>query len=219
MLDRRGDVLAVGHLISHHGVSSIPEAAKTLTEAHDYLVERTRASLHQLTGERPAWGAFAKRATVDFDGVSYPWLGKPKERVIEAINMVATLERLLDALQWFGAQPATRNWLVLECHPSTSSTAKGNDLVLGPAVGDSKVLCEVTDVASVSAGQNGKEEGDLKRLGCLTCVPTDGQRRFICTSVEFGGALSAKARKWGNLHYRYRVHRQGDTMLLELEPA
>jgi len=42
---------------------------------------------------------------------------KRTERLIEAINMAATVERLLDALEGFSHQGWARELIVLACHP------------------------------------------------------------------------------------------------------
>ena len=63
-----------------------------------------------------------------------------------------------------------------------------------------------------------RERNALKRLGCDATVPADGVRRFICTSKEFGRALSAKRRQWAACHYSYRMHEIDGTVLLELGP-
>ena len=133
--------------------------------------------------------------------------------------MAATLERMLDALAWFQRQPFSREYLVLECHPSTSTSEAANDLILGPDPGHRLVLCEVTDVVSTSASQNRKESKDLRALGCGTDVPQDGVRRFICTSREFGEALTSPNRHWDRVPYRYKRHSVGASLLLELLAA
>jgi len=209
------------HLINPIESVTQVEAARQVAGVHTFLVERARAAISQLVDERPGWGSFAKRACVNLDGPDRPPLvAKSKERIIEVINMAATLERLIDALCWFDDQTEMREWLVLECHPSTSSSAAGNDLVLGTQPDAVRAVCEVTDVVSSSAGQNQKEHSDLKRLGCDREVPTDGVRRFICTSGEFGRALSGKGRRWATRKYSYRLHEIGETetMLLEVLP-
>ena len=211
----------MGHLVKAlNGGVTQEEARRQLKVVHDFLVVRGRESVRKLEDSRSGWGSFAKRARVDLSGAGKPNLvGKSRERIVEVINMAATLERMLDALRWFSTQPEMREWLVLECHPSTSSTENGKDLVLGLASGDFRALCEVTDVVGKSAGQNGKELRDLKSLGCGEGVPTDGVRRFICTSTEFGEALScAKRRRWGTWHYSYLKHTAGESMVLELKP-
>jgi len=92
--------------------------------------------------------------------------------------------------------------------------------MLGDPDGQVRVRCEVTDVASTSTGQNGKEVKDLMSLGCQISVPVDGSRRFICTSSEFAKGLSSRSRKWDGRHYRYDTMPVDgtDTWLLEIQP-
>ena len=143
----------MGHLIRGVTETAQTEALRQFEEAHEFLVDRARASLGQLALERERWGAFAKRASVDLSGPGrHPLVSKDSERVVEVINMTATLERLIDALRYFANLPESCAWIVVECHPSTSSSAASNDLVLGPSRDDIRVLCEVTDVVSASAG-------------------------------------------------------------------
>jgi hypothetical protein len=57
-------------------------------------------------------------------------IGKDKEGLIEMINMLATLERLIYAIQWFSEQPEHYFFKVQACHPTSSSSEKENDLML-----------------------------------------------------------------------------------------
>src|SRR5690606_39152719 len=115
-----------------------------------------------LASNPPRWGTLLKRTRVELTAPEPPAaITKRTERLVEVINMAATLERLMDGLSWFASQPAFAALTVIDCHPSTSSSTIGNDLVLGPEPELVAVRCEVTDVASSSAGQNGKERKDL----------------------------------------------------------
>ena len=58
-----------------------------------------------------------------------------------------------------------------------------------------------------------------RALGCGTDVPQDGVRRFICTSREFGEALTSPNRRWDRVPYRYKGHSVGTSLLLELLAA
>lgn len=208
----------MAHLIRGLSGTTQPDALRQFERAHAFLVDRARDSLSQLSLRRERWGAFAKRASVDLSGPGRdPLVSKDSERIVEVINMTATLERLIDALRYFANLPDSRTWLVLECHPSTSSSEGGNDLVLGPFRDDIRIICEVTDVVSSTASQNQKERKDLASLGCREAVTTDGVRRFICTSREYGGALASPQRPWASMHYRYRVVELENTVLLELQ--
>ena len=148
-------------------------------------------------------------------------VGKVSERFAEVVNIAATMERLLDTLQWFQENPQYGALVVGECHPSTSDDADGNDIVLRSLEGAVRVRCEVCDVVSSCPGQNGKEKSDLKNLGCEAAVPEDGVDRYIATSPEFAEALASSARKWKDKPYRYEVIlTAGDesTHLLQIRP-
>ena len=147
---------------------------------------------------------------------------KDAERFGEVVNMVATLERLVAALGWFERHSEFSALRVKECHPSTSSAKGSNDLMLEDATGTVIVRCEVCDVASDSAGSNGKERKDIASLGCADGVPADGVRRFLCTSPEFARAIQSPKRKWAHRLHRYREFAVGDatgTVLVELIPT
>jgi hypothetical protein len=54
-------------------------------------------------------------------------IGKVQEKFGEVINIAATVERLIDAIDWFARQPDNHGFTIFECHPSTSDEASGND--------------------------------------------------------------------------------------------
>jgi hypothetical protein len=160
-----------------------------------------------------------KRKHVSLKGADRPAaVCKDAERFGEVVNMVATLERLLAAMGWFERQPEFMGMRVKECHPSTSSAKGSNDLLLEDATGAVVVRCEVCDVASDSAGSNGKERKDISSLGCANGIPDDGVRRFLCTSPEFARAIQSPKRKWAWCLHRSREFMVGDgsgTVLVE----
>ena len=209
------------HLVLPLRNVSYETALNQLQSVRAFLAVRGRQASVALTIERDPWGIAAKRQTVDLRDRNRPDLiGKDSERLVEVINMVATLERLIDAICWFRDLPDSGAYTISECHPSTSCGQQANDLVLVDRELRISSRCEVTDVAGDSAGQNGKEKRDLKGLGCETIVPDDSVRRFICTSAEFANALCSHARKWNLRHYRYLPHpTTTDTTLLELTPV
>jgi hypothetical protein len=212
----------MAHLIRSYSDMPYAALADRLSAAHGFLVSRADATLRELTSCQSRWGTLLKRTRVSLDAENSPEaITKSSERLVEVINMAATLERLLDRLAWFSSQPAFAGLTVLECHPSTSSSLAGNDLVLRTRPRRVSVRCEVTDVASSSAGQNGKERKDLASLGCLASVPAAGVDRFVCTSTEFAKALTSSIRKWQKCHYRYQVYEVGTsyTRMLEVLPA
>ncbi len=219
----RTTMATMKHLVATFTNVPLSEACRELREAHDHLVACARAALTDIPLSGPLWGIKMKRLRVDLTRPTPPkFVKKDAERLGEVVNMVATLERLIAAIEWFQTQAAFKDLRVVECHPSTSSAKGSNDLMLA---GDDRrivVRCEVCDVASKVASQNRKESKDLKSLGCTQGVPNDGVRRFICTSPEFAGALQGVKRDRGKSPHRYRgvsLGDPGDTVLLELDPA
>lgn len=208
----------MSHLIRSYGLTSYHALLGDLRSAHGHLSRCTSTALGKIGQVPERWGAHLKRLKVEFGADRPPTIAKASERLGEVVNMAATLERMIDAVHWFSSQEEYAHLAVLECHPTTGSTEKGNDLVLGEGPTAPRVLVEVTDVVSDSAGQNGKELKDLASLGCDALVPQDGVRRYLCTSEEFAAALTSRDRKWGRYHYRYRVTPIGDagTHLLEI---
>ena len=211
------------HLVAPIVDKSIPEVVALLTEAHDYLV--ARASEASSTLQLPPtnrWGIQAKRTCVELAGKRPSVVTKASERFAEVMNIAASLERLIDALNWFQRQPAFSHLMVLECHPSTSHTPGANDLVLSDREGSVRVRCEVSDIVARTTNQNNKEKLDLRSLGIEETVPRDGVRRFLVVSSEFAHALANPKRGWSRLPYRYsRFLADSDhaTMLLEVVPV
>ena len=211
------------HLVEPITNRTIPEAIDLLREAHDFLVGSALAAIAELV-QAPIhrWGIQAKRSNVRLGSNRPQLVAKANERFAELLNIVATLERLVDALQWFGDKPRFSDLSVLECHPSTSHSKGGNNLVLCDASGTARVRCEVSDVVSMSAHQNNKERLDLAVLGLAGAPPNDGVSRFLVTSSEFAHALAHPRRAWHRMPYRYVSHLADldhATMLLEIVPA
>lgn len=208
------------HLVATLSGLPLPELRHKLVEAHDFLVARSLDVLPTFPQAGPLWGVQMKRLRVDLKAESRPaTVLKDAERFGEVVNMVATLERLVAAIGWFEQQPEFGGLRVKECQPSTSSSKGSNDLVLENGVGTVVVRCEVCDVASSSAGSNGKERKDVASLGCSNGVPPDGVRRFLCTSPEFAQAIQSTKRRWAKCLHRYREFKVGDetdTVLVEL---
>ncbi|MCD4742987.1 MAG: hypothetical protein K8R67_10985 [Desulfobacteraceae bacterium] len=152
------------------------------------------------------WGSSVKRSSVKlYEGDVPPLIGKTEEKFSEVVNIAATVERLMDAIEWFAAQSKNKSYSILECHPSTSDDTIGNDLVIIDNEGRIVIRCEVCDVTSSNAGSNRKEKKDIRNLGCNEFVPQDGVTRYICTSPEFATALASSKRKWGSKPYRYEL--------------
>jgi len=211
------------HLVATFSNVSLAEACRELCEAHDYLVTCARTALSDIPSSGPLWGIKMKRLYIDLTRPGRPsFVGKDTERHGEVVNMVATLERLIAAIEWFQHQTTFKDLRVSECHPSTSSADGSNDLVLTTDDGRIAVRCEVCDVASSSPSSNKKESKDLKNLGCHVVVPDDGVRRFICTSPEFAAALQGatrKSAKWPHRYQSFPLRDAGCTVLLEVIPA
>ena len=209
------------HLVAPLKGVDLYAARQQLVHAHTFLVARSVDALATAPVAVQLWGATMKRKHVNLGASDRPnVVGKDSERFVEVVNMVATLERLIDALRFFDERQQEFGSLrVKECHPSTSSTKDSNDLVLEDSNGAVVVRCEVSDIASLSASSNGKESKDVASLGCANGVPQDGVRRFLCTSPEFAEAIRRPSRKWKQIHFRYSefaVDATSGTVVLEL---
>lgn len=193
----------MAHIIETIKGKPIPDVASSLRQTHRELLEAIeRTNIHSKSPNQ--WGIEIKRLVVDLSLVTSSLVEKSSEKFVELINILATVERTIDALDWFNEHFPTL--IVEQCHPSTSDEPEGNDIVLVDKLGNVKVRCEVCDVASNKASQNGKEKSDLKKLGCEMNVPNDNVGRYIATSKEFSQALMSSKRKWANLHYHYRSY-------------
>ena len=212
----------MAHLVAQFYDLPYDEAICMLEEAHEFLVKHIQASVGGLsTFSNSRWGILAKRLDVQLNSEPRPRLiEKESERFSEAVNMTATIERMIVGLHWFQKHEEFKHLHVKECHPSTSDDKKGgNDLVLACSKNQVVVRCEVCDVASSSAGANKKEKKDLQNLGCTDEVPQDGVHRFICTAKEFATALISPKRKWPKRAYRYKSEdASADTCMLRIIP-
>lgn len=207
----------MAHLIEAIRESSVRNAIDHLERVHALIVQRAMESQREVGSASSAWGSDFKRLEVQLPKVDV-LIGKTSEKFIEIVNILATAERTISALRWL--ERAFPNSFVRECHASTSDESDGNDIVLTDlSTGVVTVRCEVTDVASRNAAQNGKEKKDLHNLGCMSDVPDDYIKRYIATSLEFAQALCSPKRKWGRMHYRYLAHETSDgsrTVMLEI---
>jgi hypothetical protein len=197
-----------------------PAVALTeLQDAHDFLATRVVGTQARLASDTDHWGMATKRTIVDLAGGPV-LVGKNSERFVELINILATTERTIEALQWLARHYSDSQ--VRECHASTSDDSEGNDIVLTDMGVSILVRCEVCDVISKNPSQNGKEKSDLKKLGCNVILPDDGVARYIATSPEFAGALSGKLRKWKQMHFAYEpiaTGLPGETVMLRIVKA
>lgn len=194
-------------------------ALDQLKTAHSFVAARAIEAQIRIGTDIDHWGLAAKRLVVDLRG-GPELVGKPAEKFVELINILATTERTIETLEWLSV--SYPDFVVRECHSSTSDFQGSNDIVLADETGAIKIRCEVCDVASSNPGQNGKEKNDLKILGCSEAVPGDGVSRYIATSEEFSAALTGPKRKWANMHYRYRPISTGlplNTVMLSIVAA
>ena len=200
------------HVVEPFKNASFGDALQSLRAAQRYLVSRAKVAINASDFDESRWGTSVKRSLVRLNvGEVPPLIGKSEEKLGEVINIAATVERLIDAIDWFAVQPHSEGYSILVCHPSTSDEAGGDDLVIVDSKGEIAIRCEVCDVASSSAGSNNKETKDIRNLGCDEAVPDDGVPRYICTAPEFANALASAKRKWGSKPYRYRLTETGST--------
>ncbi len=164
-----------------------------LAAVHDLIVGAARRwslSDEPLT----TWGASAKRRTVTLAGL-HPWIGVDRQPLSELLNQMATVERLLDALNW-AAQHGARD--VLECHPTTSSG--GHDLVASVPDGP-RLVFEVSDVAGPSGNENAKMTKDLEALRSRPCKHCTGTTlRHLATSPTSGTWLRKLSTDQGRMN-------------------
>lgn len=185
---------------------SLESCYEELREAQRFLSENGAKAFQRTAalggGER--WGIEVKRIRVTFPDGSRPALigqGLKDHNLAEVVNQCATVERLLDALQWARSELSLQGYVVERCHPTTGSS-KGDDddhdLVL--VKNDSpklKVRFEVSDVVGAKDGNN-KEKKDLASLGVLkkgSLQPVDewpAGRLFLVVSKEFSGRLTRR---------------------------
>jgi len=207
----------MAHLIKAIYDTTVPNAVNVLENTHELIVERAIATQNKIDTDSTTWGAQLKRLDVSLPSGEL-LVKRPKEKFVEIINILATVERTISALKWLSETYPTS--ILRECHPSTSDAIGGNDIVLTDISKNIIVRCEVTDVVSSNASQNGKEKTALKNLECANSVPDDSIFRYIATSAEFADALSSPNRKWDNMHYQYIRHETGlknKTVLLEIK--
>jgi hypothetical protein len=191
----------MAHLIEPIENQLLIDAIYQLEKTQDLIVNSAISAQGKIGSEEKTWGSDFKRLEVQLPEGKY-LIGKPTEKFVEVINILATTERTVSALKWFELQYP--NAWVRECHASTSDYKGGNDIVLeNHDSGAVIVRCEVTDITSKTASHNAKEKKDLKLLDCSEFVPNDGVDRYIATSLEYSTALISKKRRWKSLHYKY----------------
>jgi hypothetical protein len=202
-----------------------------LKAAREFLAECGAAAIERAVGVDPsgAWGSMVKRVSAQLPA-ERPRLvcaDVATHSLIELINQCATLDRLIDAIEWsVSALPEFGR--VCICHPTTSSSKQSdgadNDLILMDARGR-RCRFEVSDVASEKDG-NRKEERDLMSLGVL--LPGRGEERlkvqwpvdrlFLVVSTEFARGVMKRKPLWIRMnHVLYQKHDAGaETQVLEV---
>jgi hypothetical protein len=214
------------------GPRAIDEVRDELAAAHAYLVDAARRVSAALAAQEPSrWGSRVKRLRVDLSAAGRPSLVPETVReqsFVEVVNQCATVERLLDALEWAATPSAgLAAGRVLLCNPTTSSSRETNDhdLVIEMPSGDLAKL-EVSDVAGGNDG-NRKEVKDLTSLGVLDSSgkvrgpeePWPSGRLLLVTSSELAARLREPTRhglKAGAFHYD-EVKDDGETRIFEVK--
>jgi hypothetical protein len=215
--------------------TTLADCHRLVKEAHDYLSRRGTEAIEkarQVEGS-PYWGSMVKRVSVLLTDENRPELvpsSVTEHSLTEVYNQCATMERLLDALEWAQTEESGLNrYEVTLCHPTTSSipgVADDHDLVLvGPE--ETKAKFEVSDVAGKRDG-NRKEEKDLARLGVLPAIDIQGRfeegwppgRVFLVVSAESARRLREPKRSWlkgdtPHCHY-VEVKADGPTRVFEI---
>lgn len=205
----------MGHLIRPLlGPCSLHQAQQQLIEAHEQLVACGRAAVDELKTVTPmGWGSAAKRVRAVLPNMRSTLLNEANsdQSLTELINQCATVERLLDAINWV-LHTASDATLVL-CHPTTSSgvTAEQNQDLVIQHQGEQSCF-EISDVATSGGDGNQKEMKELLSLSVLSSIrparlnsePRPG-RSFLVVSTEFAQRLLRPTRhflKTGELRYQ-----------------
>lgn len=136
-----------------------------------------------------------KRERVTVQGFSGRWFstGRNAERLGELINVLATVARTVDALEYLAASVGGT---VVRCNPSTSDV--GHDIEV--VAGERHVVVEVSDVAG-SGNANGKMTKDLTTLmgasadaELLLAVSETSGRWLTSATVSTPARLGAQCR-------------------------
>ncbi len=218
------------------GPRGIADCLQELRDVHEYL----RACGQRAFGraaeqfEDVTWGSKTKRLQADLPCQGRPYLVPRRlmqHNMIEIVNQCATLERLLELLEWASTRESGfADYTVAKCHPSTSSekggdkTDRDHDLVLmGP--NDEAAYFEVSDVATQKDG-NRKEARDLISLGVLAGEKASPRyadtwpsgQLFLVGSREFAEGVLKRKPKWiseGHCHYE-PSHISDSTTVMEV---
>jgi hypothetical protein len=199
-------------------INDLDAAARELRSAHYLLSISARHALENIgsCGTDPRWGCCIKRSCVSIapEGTAILVPRPATHKLTEVINMCATIERLLDAIEWArDASCGLSTYQVELCHPTTSSNVSArkrelfdNDLILVLKNGgvEDRARFEVSDVVSDSKDGNHKERKDLVSLGVLKPLKAKSPRSrmleakwpkgklFMVVSSEFSKVLLKK---------------------------
>jgi hypothetical protein len=194
------------HLITPFQNIPLARCRDRLAASHQALATRARQALNQALdlGDK-GWGGRMKRLVVviDDDNARPVDLYAGRHNLVEVVNQCATIERLLDAMNWALSQDGMADATVAICHATTSSGENENDLMLVLADG-TLANFEVSDVVGASDG-NGKEAKDLASL--KRTHGSASTRSFLVTSKELGQRLARRHRLVSNA---------GETCVLEV---
>ena len=230
----------MAHLIASFSSQTHPDLTaiqcrQALQAKHDEICvkaqEAVRAAAEASTSTSAGgWGVAFKRIKVEVDSAD------GKQPLIEVINQMATVERLLDALTWIGLQAWGAQATVVACHPTTSSHGRkasdmpkaelDHDLVV--RVGASQdYWFEVSDVLQPTDGNRKlmKEEISLgirpkEKDAELKVQVSASVRRFLVTSPEWAdhSKLKGKDSCWQKLDWPSGAPDFG-TRIWEYKPA
>ena len=195
------------HLVKpfHATVEPLPLsiALDQLIEAHRFLAFHGTLAVRQAAQQLDQiayWGTDLKRIKVLLPSGDRPELidaAIHEHNLTEVYNQCATMERLIDAMQW--ALETLPGYGVLRCHPTTSSQKTkasdipDNDLVL---VGPSSEIArfEVSDIANRTADSNNKLKKELTSLGITDAAATGWPvgRLFVVVSSEFATLIQKR---------------------------
>lgn len=112
------------------GYITLEECWRDVKEARDYLA---RHGAEALEGARAAedllrWGSRIKRVRVSFPEGERPRLIDPEldeHNLVEVVNQCATMERLLDALEWAGSRDSGLAAFAVERPPHDEQLRRG----------------------------------------------------------------------------------------------
>jgi hypothetical protein len=194
---------------------SIQEVCQQLRAAHDYLALQGQLALERARFIVPdiAWGVQVKRIRVALPALNKPALvlEEAEHNLVEVINQCATLERLIDALEW--ADINLPDFSVLLCHPTTSSekekTQADNDLILVNGIGE-RARFEVSDVVG-SRDTNQKAAKDITSLQ-RGGLPSD--KLYLVVSAELSALIQRQKSK--STHMCQSVIDEGSTHIFQI---